>query len=763
MCGRNTTFNNKPASRTALGSSAAAFICAGLIGAPAFAQVQNESGQIVLEEITVTAQKREQTLEDVPASVSVVTGESVRDYLGAAENLRALTNRVPSLNIESSNGRTQPRLYIRGLGNIDFDNNASQPVGMVFDDIFLESNVLRSLPLFDIERVEVLMGPQGTLFGRNTNAGLFKIDSVKPSMEKSGYVGLSWGSRNTAAIETAFGGELDDSIAARVALKYQRRDDWIDNLVNGPGDDFGGFSEYAYRMQFLVDPGDNFTGLFKLHGFHQDGSQPQVFYAGAIERTKSGLRSGFDEEVVTQDGAPACDAAGFAFCAGMELDHFGFASNLNWDLGDATFTSITGFDKVENFQSTDVDGGTSAGDFGDLGYQGNFQAGTGDGLRDHHQLTQEFRWAVEGDETFWQVGLYYLADHIEVLSWEFVFPPNSQSVVTQDTKSLAMFGQSEFTVSDRSAVTVGLRYTSEDKDLLVENVMDSFVVDDSIDVDDDFMSWDIAFTYDATDDWSWYGRFANASRGPVTIGRFGFTSSADTETTNSIEFGFKSTILGGNGRWNTSIYSYENDDHQLVATGGVGNANRLMNADKVKGRGLETTLDLIVSDNFFMHMNASYNHTEIDDPDLLDELGGADLTSSTSLDPIIDTTRIGLFGFPVTDVSIDGNPLPRTPEWVFNLILQYNIPVADGDFYINTDWNYRDESNLFLHETVEFVAEARTLGGLRIGYRTDNTDIALVGRNITDEIVVDGGINFINMTAFINEPAFWGLEFRRDW
>jgi iron complex outermembrane receptor protein len=512
-----------------------------------------------------------------------------------------------------------------------------------------------------------------------------------------------------------------------------------------------------------VDPGNDFTGLFKLHGFHQDGSQPQVFYAGAIANGSSGLRPGFDEEVVTQDGAPACDAAGIPFCAGMELDHFGVAANLNWDLGNATFTSITGLDRVENFQSTDVDGGTSDGDVGDLGYQGNFNSGTGDGLRDHEQLTQEFRWAVENDETFWQVGLYFLDDHIEVLSWEFVFPPDSQSVVTQDTTSLAIFGQSEFTVSDRSAVTVGLRYTSEEKELMVENIRNSFVVDDSIDVDDDFLSWDVALTFDANDDWTWYGRFANASRGPVTIGRFGFTSSADTETTNSLEFGFKSTILDGNGRWNTSIYSYVNDDHQLVATGGVGNANRLLNADKVKGRGFETSLDLVVTDNFFMHFNASYNHTEIDDPDLLDELGGADGTSSTSLDPIIDTTRIGLFGFPVTDVSIDGNPLPRTPEWVYNLILQYNIPLSEGDFYINTDWNYRDESNLFLHETVEFVAESRTLGGLRIGYRTDNTDVALVGRNITDEIVVDGGINFINMTAFINEPAFWGLEFRRDW
>ena len=122
-------------------------------GAPALAQTQDDTvtaDQGVLPEIVVTAQKREQSLQDVPASVSVISGDTVNDYLGSAENIRALAGRVPSLQIESSNGRTQPRFYIRGQGNIDFDNNANQPVSMVFDDIALENNVLRSLPLFDI-------------------------------------------------------------------------------------------------------------------------------------------------------------------------------------------------------------------------------------------------------------------------------------------------------------------------------------------------------------------------------------------------------------------------------------------------------------------------------------------------------------------------------------------------------------------------------------------------------------------------------------
>ena len=152
-----------------------------------------QAEELVLEEILVTAQKRLQTMDQVPAAVSAISGESINDYIGGAQDIRALAARVPGLNIETSNGRTQPRFYLRGLGNIDFDVNANQPVALIFDEIAYENNTLRSVPLFDIERIEVLKGPQGSLFGRNTNAGVIKIDSVRPSAERNGYFSVSNG------------------------------------------------------------------------------------------------------------------------------------------------------------------------------------------------------------------------------------------------------------------------------------------------------------------------------------------------------------------------------------------------------------------------------------------------------------------------------------------------------------------------------------------------------------------------------------------
>jgi iron complex outermembrane receptor protein len=743
MCGINTTANQKPASHPLLGVVVAATVAfAGLYSGGVSAQ------GIVLDEVIVTAQKREQSLEDVPASVSAISGDAVRDLLGAAENIRALTNRVPSLNVESSNGRTQPRFYLRGLGNIDFDNNAAQPVGMVFDDIFLESNVLRSLPIFDIQRVEVLKGPQGSLFGRNTNAGLVKIDSVRPSDERAAYMSVAYGDRDTTAFEAATNIEASDNVDMRISAKYQRRSDWIDNINNGPGDDFGGFEEYAYRLQFRYDAGGMFNALLKFHGFHQDGSQPQVFYANGLEVGSKGLREGFDETIANHDPGQA----------GMELDHFGMMANLEWNLESFTITSITGVDSVENFQSTDVDGGVSDGCCGILG-QSLFPTATGDGLDDHNQFTQEIRLSTESDNYFFQGGIYVLNEDMVIRSENFV--DNFTEFVDLQTDSFALFGQAELMASDDFSIILGARFTFDEKDLTFIPGPGSTNVADSVSVQDDFLSWDLAFVFDISEDWSLYGRLANASRGPVAIGRFGAISTADTETSDSIEFGFKSTLLGGRARWNTSVYAFVNDDQQLTATGGETNTNQLLNADSVKGNGIETEFEILLTDNLLLIANASYNTTEIDDPDLKDDVGSA-VPQMTWLDPDAGI-RDGFFG-PVQQVFIDGNPLPRAPELMANIALQWNIPVGEGDVYFHTDWNYRDDSNLFLHESIEFVADSRWLGGLRIGYRSDDgLDVALVGRNITDELTVDGGINFNNLTVFINEPAFWGVELRKDW
>ncbi len=145
-----------------------------------------------LQSVTVTAQRRTENIRDVPVSVTALKGDKLDVLVSGGDDIRLLAGKVPSLNVESSNGRTFPRFYIRGYGNTDFNTFASQPVSLVYDDVVQENPILKGFPIFDLASVEVLRGPQGTLFGRNTPAGVVKFESEKPRLNSiEGYYNVS--------------------------------------------------------------------------------------------------------------------------------------------------------------------------------------------------------------------------------------------------------------------------------------------------------------------------------------------------------------------------------------------------------------------------------------------------------------------------------------------------------------------------------------------------------------------------------------------
>jgi iron complex outermembrane receptor protein len=172
---------------------------------------QTTTPETQLDAVTVTADRRAEPIKNVPMAVSTLSGEKLDVITSGGQDVRALAARVPSLNIESSFGRAFPRFYIRGYGNTDFRLNASQPVSLVYDDVVQENPILKGFPIFDLEQVEVLRGPQGTLFGRNSPAGVVKFDSVKPGRDVEGYGSVSWATYNTVNVEGAVNTPLGEA------------------------------------------------------------------------------------------------------------------------------------------------------------------------------------------------------------------------------------------------------------------------------------------------------------------------------------------------------------------------------------------------------------------------------------------------------------------------------------------------------------------------------------------------------------------------
>lgn len=721
-----------------------------------------------IEVIQVTARKRVENVQEVPIAVTALQGDNLDAYSSAAMDIRFLNAKIPSLSVESSFGRTFPRFYMRGLGNSDFDLNASQPVSLVVDNVVQESPILKGFPVFDLERVEVLGGPQGTLFGRNTPAGLVKFDSAKPTQDLDGFASLSYGSKNTSDLRAAVGGGLTDNLSARISVLRQDRDNYIDNKAPGFEQNgvLGGYTDQALRLQFLYE-GDDFNALFNYHMRDLDG-KPVAFYGNGIKSGSNGLADNFSRDTVYHDSASR---------ATQQVDTEGASLKLTFDLASHTITSITGYESAELYSRADVDGGYGCNGFAcppDFEPSGpgiiNINSETADGIPDHSQITQELRLTSNFDGNLnYQVGLFYFNEDlsIESFSYDTLFGGGSQNgyvIQEQETTAWAVFGSVDYSLTDKTSMTVGLRYSDDEKDYNNERTqspLSFFGVPNyaagAVKTDDSHVSWDISISHKYTDDINLYARVADTFRAPSIQGRSLFAfgdgiSVADSETIISYEAGVKSDILDNMGRINASVFYYTMDNQQLTSVGGDSNTARLLNANETVGYGFELDSQFILNEYWVVTANASYNNTELND-------SGLSVPVCASCNVTDSVNGLG-------QALVDGNSLPHAPEWIFNFTARYAIEIGDGEFYAYTDWSYRDQISFFLYNSVEFTGEALFEGGLRTGYTWDGDDrdyeVALFVRNITDEQQAIGAVDFTNNTAIVNEERFFGAEFKMN-
>ena len=362
-----------------------AFVFAGLVNAQ------------VLEEIIVTAQKREQNIQDVGIAITAFSGEQMRQ-LGYT-NAQQVTALAPGVHTVQPNGEANYGLAIRGAANSDFVANQESPVSLYVDEVYISQMSGAGFMLFDMERVEILRGPQGTLFGRNATGGLAHYVTSKPEQEFGGYGQVTVGEYEQVKFQGAVTGGLNDVLSARLSVSTHHNSGYVENRVD-PDDDLNNANDYAARTQLLFEPSENFSLLLNARyslqqirtGFFENVS-------GSLDEVGNGVKEDDCSRFTNFNGY--CDDDGDNFAGDYDklghndLETWGVSGTLKWDLGDKLLTVVLDRQSVERDYIEDSDASPLP-DF-------NFFLST-----DAEQWSSEIRLSGETDKARWVAGFYYL-------------------------------------------------------------------------------------------------------------------------------------------------------------------------------------------------------------------------------------------------------------------------------------------------------------------------------------------------------------------
>lgn len=666
-----------------------------------------------LEDILVTAQKREQSLQDVPIAISAVSGEALRvNVIRDVFNLRVA---VPSLEIRAVDPPGQGTSFaIRGLGTSVFNLGFEPSVGTFVDGIYRSrSGLVASTDLYDIERVEVLKGPQGTLFGKNTTAGVVHFLTNRPEFDSlNGAVEASYEEYDVARVNGFFNAPITDTLATRVTWTYANGDGWLDNKANG--DKTNDRDRYSVRGQVLWQATES-LGIRLIGDYAKVDNEQCCFPMRYINDPQTGPINGPAAAAIGSTIINPADIEDLNIAANGKLEYNatdkGAAAEIEWDLGPVTLVSATGYRDYDDSNSKDND------------FTGV------DVLRSNQKLpkvqlwTQELR--LEGqlfdDRVDWMVGGYYADEDLE-RSNEFIwgsqitdfpfFAPglfgNSPgraflAEFEQSTKTYAAFVHGTWRMTDRWALTTGLRYTKDDKSAKSRNDQPQalplpVVFDFSANTDDSEPTGTISLQYELTDEAMTYVTYSHGFKsGGISLNRDaagaavileppvggcppGFVSSPPVclgsqqdptfkkETADHVELGMKSTIADGRVRLNASLFYTKFDDLQLQILRPDGTFD-VTNASGARSRGLEVETNWAIAD--YLTLNASALFLDADFSD------GVGLLDPTRPDP-------------------SGQRLPFSSEWTGQVGADYDRPDAFGQWGFFASGNWFARTNQFV-------------------------------------------------------------------
>lgn len=676
----------------------------------ALAQQLNDDN-ILLEEVIVTAQKREASLQDTPLSISALTGNML-DKIGI-RTIEDFTFFVPGITVTND---SMAIVNIRGIGTSAF-GVATDPSSTVhIDGIYQPRPTTGYQDMFDVERLELLRGPQGVLFGRNSTGGTLNIISKAPTDEFEGAIGATFGNFSKRTFSGTISGPLADNVRGRVTLLKNDRDGIYEDIVTD--DDYQDQDNFAGRAALSIDLADNFelmirgdfsrereTGFPAVRTFY-----PQEFIdAGATIPTR--------ERDVAFDRKPVSN-----------LDVWGVSSTATWDGDSYIFKSITSYRESDVEQVIDAD----ATDL--FLFDINFRESS-------RSFTQELQLSnSEPDRLEWIVGAFFLSEDgdggIDLLfqNPEIIIPERNT------TNAYALFGQGTYSFTDRFRATVGLRYSYEKKNYSFSTAVNGTEVDSGSPTAD-WGAWTprFAIDYDINDDVLAY---VSATRGFKSGGfQLGDAGSFDPEVLWSYEAGIKSTLLDKRLRANIGLFQYDYSNLQVVEF--VGGVATTSNAGKATIRGLEGEFAARVTDGLDLNATVAYLDAEYD---VFFE-GGEDFS---------------------------GNRLANSPKWTYSLGAQYSTNVGSmGYVTFRSDYAWRDNVDFKRNNLPQFRADTYSLLNARVAFTTADEawEVSLYGTNLTDTryatyITVgrntSGAADIGLPVTVFGEPRQYGIQLKRN-
>jgi len=691
----------------------------------------------VLDEITVTAQKREQNIQDVGIAISAFSGEQM-EQLGF-DNAQQVTAMAPGVSTVQPNGEANYAIAMRGVASSDFTTNVESPVALYLDEVYISQMSGAGFALFDMDRVELLRGPQGTLFGRNATGGLASYITKKPTQDFSGYVKGTVGDYDQYKMEGAVNGGITDTLAARLSVAGNQADGYVRNRYTG--NDLNNADDQSYRLQVLWTPIEDLSVLLSGRYAEQDidtGFFENVssIIPGKLTPHQFNYVLGYnDPDRNNNVWGGDYDRTGF-----NRLETNGLTATVKWSFDDINLTSITDRSNVDRHYIEDSDSSPYP--------VFSFFLNTG-----AEQFSQELRLDGEVDKLNWVAGLYYLKldinDNNGAVTEPFIDPTSVTAAESglinpyeRHMDSYSAFGQVDYALTEQWTLIAGLRYIRDENDFTYQTTAVDFLdaYANNFDQASNLANQAIIGTYEGNrDDEEWSGRlqanwapsndllvYASLNRGvrgggfnapifPLTppLAYDDNTMSYEPEKLDAAEIGFKGTYLDGRMRVNGATYYYDYKDYQAFYIVGIDTIAFNTDATSVGGE-----LEVIAS-----------------------PIEGMDLLLGTSFN----------------DINVDlpnGHEVPsvQSPKWTFNAMARYQWPAFGGSLAVQGDVLWRDEHYFALTGFETVREDGYTVANTSLTYTTADNDwqASVFVDNVTNE-------EYLVQTFDLSGPTVFGM------